>query len=81
MSAEQALALSLVEILRPVIREVVREELRAAGEESRWVRVEQAAAQLGLTPKAIYHRVERGQLEARRLGRTLYIDTHHRKDW
>jgi hypothetical protein len=65
---------ALIELLRPLIREVVREELERR-DEQRWLRVPEASRKLGLTRKAVYHRVSRGQLGAQRIGRTLYVDT------
>lgn len=65
---------ALIELLRPIVREVVREELERR-EEQRWLRVPEASKKLGLSEGAIYQRVRRGQLPAQRIGRTVYVDT------
>jgi len=66
---------ALTALLRPLVRDLVREELDRREQEARWLRVPEAARSLGLSQKAVYHRVRRGQLATRRIGRTLYIDT------
>lgn len=65
---------ALLDLLRPLVREIVRDELRRQRDEWRWASVEQAAERLDLTKPAIYMRVHRKQLPARRLDGKLYID-------
>jgi Helix-turn-helix domain len=73
-SAVTELDAALAELLRPLVREVVREELEKREQRWRWASVKQAAELLDMTPSAIYHRVGRGQLPHRRVGSKLYID-------
>jgi excisionase family DNA binding protein len=65
---------ALLELLRPLVREIVRDEVRRDRDQWRWASVEQAAERLDLSKQAIYMRVHRKQLPARRLDGKLYID-------
>jgi helix-turn-helix protein len=69
---------NLVKLLRPLVVELVTEELdRELAElrESapRWLTLEQAAAPLGCSPGAVRMRARRGRLEYRYQGRRMYV--------
>jgi excisionase family DNA binding protein len=69
---------NLVKLLRPLVVELVTEELdRELAElrESapRWLTLEQAAARLGCSPGAVRMRARRGRLEYRYQGRRMYV--------
>jgi len=44
------------------------------GPKRRWRTVEEAAAELGVTPNAIYQRIRRGYLQTTRQGSRIYVD-------
>ena len=50
------------------------DELEQRGQPPRWLSVDQAAAYLGTTAKAIRRRVDRGRLPIVRDGRRVYVD-------
>jgi hypothetical protein len=65
---------ALLELLRPLVREIVRDEISHEQERWRWASVKQAAELLDMTPGAIYRRISRDQLPVARIGSKLYID-------
>jgi len=64
----------LRQVLAPLVREIVKEELERAQLAQRWLPVGQAAEKLGMSDRAVYMRVRRGQLPAKKMGRRLFID-------
>jgi excisionase family DNA binding protein len=73
-SAVSELQAALVDLLRPIVREVVREEVERAKLQWRWLSVRQAAELLDTTPSGIYKRVQRGQLPVKHVGSKVLID-------
>lgn len=65
---------ALIELLRPLVHDLVRDELRREREQWRWASVKQAAERLDVSEQAIHHRVRRGQLPHRKLEGRVYID-------
>jgi Helix-turn-helix domain len=68
----------LREVLRPLVVEVVREEVVGLAEErladqKRWLTLAEAAKRLGCSPDAVRMRARRGRLEHRYQGRRLYV--------
>jgi excisionase family DNA binding protein len=66
------------EVLRPVVVDVVREELDELAQEQRrerkpWLTLAEAAERLGCSKDAVRMRARRGRLEHRYHGRRLYI--------
>ena len=65
------------EVLRPLVVDVVREEMTELVERSRerkpWLTLAEAAERLGCSPDAVRMRVKRGRLRARRQGRRVYV--------
>jgi excisionase family DNA binding protein len=77
-STSAAILESLADVLRPLVREVVREELdgfmnERLQERKRWLTLTEAADRLGCSPDAVRMRVRRGRLEHRYQGRRLYV--------
>lgn len=68
------LDIAIIDLLRPLVRDLVRDEFAREREQWRWRSVKQAATILDLSPKAIYHRVQNGQIPVRRIGSKLYVD-------
>ena len=64
----------LVALLEPTLRRLVAAEIKRAQLEWRWRTIAQAAELLGVSEKAIYSRIERRQLPARKLGNRLFVD-------
>jgi excisionase family DNA binding protein len=71
---------ALLEALRPLVVELVEQELARrldelglCGGRLRWLTLEQAAARLGCSRDAVRMRVRRGRLEHRYQGRRLYV--------
>ncbi len=60
-------------LVAEVARRVVREELRRHAPEWEWLTVEQAAALLGCTSKAVYSKIDRGVLRAHRFDGRVYL--------
>ena len=62
------------------LRALVREEVEAAlaserrSRDRRWIEATEAAELLGISRHGVYQRVRRGQLDAVRDGRRLYIE-------
>lgn len=65
---------ALVDLLRPLVREIVREEVKRAKLEWRWQPVGRAAELLGISEQAARRRVLRGQLPGRRVEGRVYVD-------
>jgi excisionase family DNA binding protein len=72
-------ATELREALRPLVRQLVDEELASRLDEldrengPRWLTLKQAAQRLSCSPDAVRMRVRRGRLEHRYQGRRLYV--------
>lgn len=64
----------LLELLRPLVRAAVREEVENVKSHFRWASVRTAATLLDLSEQAVRMRVWRGQIPARKLDGKLYID-------
>jgi hypothetical protein len=62
--------------MEPLVRRLVREEVRRVAYEWRWRTPVQAGELLGISAAAIRQRVARGQLPATRLEGRLYLDVH-----
>lgn len=62
--------------VRELARQVVRDELARHAPSWEWLSVEQAAELLGVTAKAVYSKLERGVLTARRFDGRLYLARH-----
>lgn len=65
---------ALLELLRPLVREIVREEVKRAKLEWRWQPVARAAELLGISERAARTRVLRGQLPGKRVEGRVYVD-------
>jgi len=50
------------------------DERGLAGPKRKWRTVEEAAAELGVTPNAVYQRIRRGYLPVTRQGSRIYVD-------
>jgi excisionase family DNA binding protein len=66
------------EVLRPLVVDVVREELNELVDEhlrerKRWLTLGEAAERLGCSPDAVRMRVRRGRLRVRHQGRRVYV--------
>jgi hypothetical protein len=70
----ELLASAVAEAMEPLVREVVREEVRRAEHKWRWRTPAQAGELLGISASAVRQRVLRGQLPARKLEGRLYLD-------
>jgi hypothetical protein len=76
----EPLAAALAEVLEPLIRRLVREEVRRAGLEWRWRSVRQAAQLLDVSEAAVRQRAARGRLSAQKLDGHLYFDVRDLED-
>lgn len=65
---------TLLEVLRPSIRQMVRRELSKAEYEWRWKTAEQAAEVLGISVGAVRQRFQRGTLPGVKRGKHIYVD-------
>lgn len=65
---------ALVELLEPIVRKAVREELARQTSRQSWVSPRKAAELLGISVPAVYQRARRGLLPSHHVGRNLYID-------
>lgn len=65
---------ALLDLLRPLVREIVRQEVKRAKLEWRWQPVARAAELLGITEHAARQRVLRGQLPGRKVEGRVYVD-------
>jgi Helix-turn-helix domain len=77
LSEADHLIATLVQTLHPVIRGIVREEVRVVVEERlpRWLTVEQASERIGIGPSAVRERIRRGLLPARKWQARWYVDS------
>ena len=73
MSGEP-LAAAIADALEPLVRRLVREEVRRAGLAWHWRTPEQAGELLGISAAAVRQRVVRGELPAKKLEGRLYLD-------
>lgn len=69
-----ALEASLHDSLRPLVRQLVREEVKRTKLEWRWQPVARAAELLGISEGAARRRVTRGQLPGKRVEGRVYVD-------
>jgi len=65
---------ALVELLTPLVRRLVQDELAKEPTRRGWVSPKKAAEILGLPVATVYQRAQRGKLPSRHVGRNLYID-------
>jgi hypothetical protein len=65
---------ALIETLRPLVRALVQEEVERAKLQWRWWPVERVAELLGITPKAVRHRVLRGQMPGKNVNGRVFVD-------
>lgn len=65
---------ALLELLRPLVRQLVKEEVERAKLQWRWQPVSRAAELLGISEHAARQRVQRGQLPGKRVEGRVYID-------
>jgi DNA-directed RNA polymerase specialized sigma24 family protein len=70
----EPLEAALADALAPLVRRLVREEVRRVQLEWRWLSTRRAAQLLDVSEAAIRQRVARGRLPARRLDGHLYFD-------
>jgi len=70
----EPLSEALAEALRPLVTQLVRDEVKRAGFEWGWRTAEQAAEILGVTPAAVRQRVQAGQLPGRKEYGRIYVD-------
>jgi hypothetical protein len=64
----------LTQLLEPLLRRLVREEVERAKLRWRWASVARAAELLDVTPNALYIRISKGQLPTRKLEGKVYVD-------
>jgi excisionase family DNA binding protein len=64
----------LLELLGKFVGERVEEVLARSEAEHRWLSVSAAADHLGLSEKALRHRIERGTIAYTRLGTRILVD-------
>jgi excisionase family DNA binding protein len=73
------LAEPLLDVLRPLVTELVAEEVERrldeldGGRSKEWYTLAEAGARLGCSRDAVRMRAKRGRLEARRMGRNVYV--------
>lgn len=65
---------ALIELLRPLVHEIVREEVERARLEWRWQPAARAAELLGISEEAVRRRVARGQLPGKTVERRVYVN-------
>jgi hypothetical protein len=65
---------ALLELLRPLVRDLVREEVERAKLGLRWVPVKKAAEQLGLSEAALRQRVKAGTVPGKNVEGRVYVD-------
>jgi excisionase family DNA binding protein len=73
----EPIASALVAALKPLIRDIARDELRTLRSESspRYLTTEQAAARIGIGASAIRERIRKGVLPAHRWEGRLYVES------
>ncbi|HWQ25035.1 MAG TPA: helix-turn-helix domain-containing protein [Gaiellaceae bacterium] len=72
--------MNLEDALREFTRQVVRDELARQAPAWEWLTVAQAAELLGVSPKAVYSKVERGALRPHRFDGRLYLSRRELDD-
>jgi hypothetical protein len=65
---------ALIELLRPLVRDLVREEVERAKLGLRWVPVKKAAEQLGISEAALRQRVKAGSVPGKNVEGRVYVD-------
>jgi Helix-turn-helix domain len=65
---------ALTELIRPLVRQIVREEIRRAQTQRRYLPVKKAAEEMGISEAAARQRVRRGQLPGRNVEGRVYVD-------
>lgn len=65
---------ALLELLRPLVRELVAKEVKRAKLEWRWQPVARVAELLDISEEAVRKRVQRGQIPGRRVEGRVYVD-------
>lgn len=71
----EPVALALAEALKPLVRQLVREEVRLQLDECspRWLTVAQAAVRIGIGESAVRERIRRGMLVGRKWEGRWYV--------
>jgi len=65
---------ALIELLRPLVRQLVREEVERAKLQWRWLPVKRAAEQYGITEAAMRQRVKSGSAPGKTVDGRVYVD-------
>ena len=64
----------LIELITPLVRDLVREEVKRAKLGLRWVPVKKAAEELGITENALRQRVLAGTVPGKKVDGRVYVD-------
>ena len=65
---------SLTELITPLVRAIVREEVERAKLQLRWVPVKKAAEHFGITEAALRQRVKSGAVPGKTVDGRVYVD-------
>lgn len=65
---------ALIELLRPLVKQLVHDEVERARMEWRWQPAARVAELLGISEDAVRHRVRKGQLPGKTVDRRVYVD-------
>jgi hypothetical protein len=65
---------ALLELLRPLVREIVRDEVNRAKLGLRWVPVKKAAEEFGISEAAMRQRVKSGAVPGKKVDGRVYVD-------
>lgn len=65
---------ALLDLLRPLVHELVREEVARAKMQMRWVPLKRAAEQLGISEAALRQRVKAGSVPGKNVEGRVYVD-------
>jgi hypothetical protein len=65
---------ALLELLRPLVLELVQEEVKRAKLGMRWVPVKKAAELLGISEPALRQRVKAGSVPGKNVEGRVYVD-------
>jgi len=68
------LEVALIELLRPMVKRMIAEEVAKHEQGWRWQSVKQAAKTLDMSEAAVRKRAWKGQIPARKLDGRLYVD-------
>jgi excisionase family DNA binding protein len=70
------LASAVIELVRPELKQVVREELRLALDDRlpRWLTVKQVAERIGISESAVRERIRNGLLHANKWQGRWYVE-------